>query len=152
MLFRSFRAPTFNDLYYPDFSNPNLKPEHSKSYELQWRSRLTEASRLEASLYRTDLQDEIELDSNYRPQNLASARINGFEAALHQELFGWQSSLGLAIIDPRNRDTGHTLSRRARRTFSLDMDRQFDRLGLGATWQAISHSYNDENKDRKSVV
>jgi vitamin B12 transporter len=140
-----FRAPTFNDLYYPDFSNPNLKPEHSKSYELQWRSRLTETSRLEASLYRTDLQDAIELDSNYRPQNLASARINGFEAALHQELFGWQSSLGLAIIDPRDRDTGHTLSRRARRTFSLDVDRQFDRLGLGATWQAFSHSYNDEN-------
>jgi len=29
-----FRAPTFNDLYYPDFSNPDLKPETSKSYEL----------------------------------------------------------------------------------------------------------------------
>jgi len=140
-----FRAPTFNDLYYPDFSNPNLKPEHSKSYELQWRSRLTETSRLEASLYRTDVQDAIALDSDYRPQNVASARINGFEAALHQEVFGWQSSLGLAIIDPRDRDTGHTLNRRARRTFSLDVDRQFDRLGLGATWQAFSHSYNDEN-------
>lgn len=140
-----FRAPTFNDLYYPDFSNPNLKPEHSKSYELQWRSRLTETSRLEASLYRTDLQDAIALDSNYRPQNLGSARINGVEAALHQELFGWQSSLGLSIIDPRDRDTGHTLNRRARRTLSLDVDRQFDQLGLGATWQAFSHSYNDEN-------
>ncbi|MGL5996153.1 MAG: TonB-dependent receptor domain-containing protein, partial [Pseudomonas proteolytica] len=33
-----FRAPSFNDLYYPGGSNPNLKPEHSKSYELQWRS------------------------------------------------------------------------------------------------------------------
>ncbi len=30
-----FRAPTFNDLYYPEYSNPNLKPETSKSYELQ---------------------------------------------------------------------------------------------------------------------
>jgi len=140
-----FRAPTFNDLYYPDFSNPDLKPEHSKSYELQWRSRLTDTSRLEASLYRTDLQDAIVLDSNFRPQNLGSARINGFEAALHQELLGWQSSLGLAIIDPRDRDTGHTLNRRARRTLSLDLDRQFDRLGLGATWQAFSNSYNDEN-------
>ncbi|MGE1176250.1 TonB-dependent receptor domain-containing protein [Pseudomonas sp. BW7P1] len=138
-----FRAPTFNDLYYPDFSNPNLKPETSKSYELQWRSQLSDSSRLEASLYRTDLQDAIIFGSNSRPQNVASARINGFEAALKQELLGWQSNLGVAIIDPRDRDTGHTLARRARRTLSWDLDRQFDRLGLGASWQAVSSSYDD---------
>ncbi|VVO19971.1 TonB-dependent receptor domain-containing protein [Pseudomonas fluorescens] len=140
-----FRAPTFNDLYYPDFSNPDLKPETSKSYELQWRSQLSDTSRLEASLYRTDLEDAIIFGQNSRPENVASARINGFEAALKQELFGWQSNLGLAIIDPRDRDTGHTLSRRARRTLSLDLDRQFDRLGVGASWQAVSSSYDDED-------
>ncbi|UVL39836.1 TonB-dependent receptor [Pseudomonas sp. B21-040] len=143
-----FRAPTFNDLYYPDFSNPDLKPETSKSYELQWRSQLTETSRLEASLYRTDLEDAIIFGSNSRPENVASARINGFEAALKQELFGWQSNLGVAIIDPRDRDTGHTLARRARRTLSLDLDRQFDRLGLGASWQAVSSSYDDLNNEQ----
>ncbi|HEY0285840.1 MAG TPA: TonB-dependent receptor [Pseudomonas sp.] len=139
-----FRAPTFNDLYYPDYSNPDLKPEHSKSYELQWRSRLSDTTRLEASLYRTDLKDAIALDANYRPENIAAARINGFEASLKQQLFGWNGNLGLSIMDPRDRDTGHTLNRRARRTLSLDMDRQFDRLGLGASWQAVSGSYNDE--------
>ncbi|MCY1259525.1 TonB-dependent receptor [Pseudomonas jessenii] len=143
-----FRAPTFNDLYYPDFSNPDLKPETSKSYELQWRSQLTESSRLETSLYRTDLEDAIIFGSNSRPENVASARINGFEAALKQELFGWQSHLGVAIIDPRDRDTGHTLARRARRTLSLDLDRQFDRLGLGASWQAVSSSYDDLNNQQ----
>ena len=143
-----FRAPTFNDLYYPDFSNPDLKPETSKSYELQWRSQLTDTSRLEASLYRTDLKDAIIVGSNDRPQNVASARINGFEAALKQELFGWQSALGVAIIDPRDRDSGHTLARRARRTLSLDLDRQFDRLGLGASWQAVSSSYDDEKNQQ----
>jgi vitamin B12 transporter len=138
-----FRAPTFNDLYYPDFSNPDLKPETSKSYELQWRSQVTERTRLEASIYRTDLEDAIIFGSNSRPENVASARINGFEAALKQELYGWQSSLGVAIIDPRDRETGHTLARRARRTLSLDLDRQFDRLGLGGSWQAVSSSYDD---------
>ncbi len=143
-----FRAPTFNDLYYPGFSNPDLKPETSKSYEMQWRSQLTDTSRLEASLYRTDLKDAIIVGSNYRPQNVASARINGFEAALKQELFGWQSNLGVAIIDPQDRASGHTLARRARRTLSLDLDRQFDRLGLGASWQAVSSSYDDENNQQ----
>ncbi|MDR9878248.1 TonB-dependent receptor [Pseudomonas allii] len=142
-----FRAPTFNDLYYPDEygfknSNPNLKPETSKSYELQWRSQLSDTSRLEASLYRTDIQDAIVFDSD-GPQNVSSARINGFEAALKQELFGWQGNLGLALIDPRDRDSGRTLARRARRTVSLDLDRQFDQFGVGASWQAVSSSYDD---------
>lgn len=139
-----FRAPTFNDLYYPDFSNPDLKPEGSKSYELQWRSRLTDTARVEASLYRTDLEDAIALDSDFRPQNISSARINGLEASLQEQLFGWTGKLGASIIDPRDQDTGHTLSRRARRTVSLDLDRQFDRLAIGATWQAVSNSFNDE--------
>jgi vitamin B12 transporter len=139
-----FRAPTFNDLYYPGFSNPNLKPEHSKSYEVQWRSRLSDSSRFEASLYRTDLKDAIALDADFSPQNIESARINGLEASLEQRLFGWTGKLGASIIDPRDRDTGHTLNRRARRTMNLDLDRQFDRLGVGASWQAVSDSYNDE--------
>ena len=146
-----FRAPTFNDLYYPDtrFSNPDLQPETSKSYELQWRSQLSDSTRLEASLYRTDLSDAIILDSNSKPQNVASARINGVEAALKQELFGWQGNLGLSVIDPRDRDSGHTLARRARRTLSLDLDRQFDTLGVGASWQAISGSYDDEDNTQR---
>ncbi|MBI6564308.1 TonB-dependent receptor [Pseudomonas synxantha] len=145
-----FRAPTFNDLYYPltQYSNPDLQPETSKSYELQWRSQLTDSTRLEASLYRTDLSDAIILDAG-KPQNVASARINGLEAGLKQELFGWQGNLGLSIIDPRDRESGHTLARRARRTLNLDLDRQFDEVGIGASWQAISSSYDDEaNRDR----
>ena len=147
-----FRAPTFNDLYYPDEygfknSNPDLKPETSKSYEVQWRSQLSDTSRLEASLYRTDIQDAIVFGSD-GPQNVSSARINGFEAALKQELFGWQSSLGLAMIDPRDRDSGRTLARRARRTLSLDLDRQFDQFGVGASWQAVSSSYDDPNNQQ----
>ena len=140
-----FRAPTFNDLYYPQFGNPRLKPEHSKSYELQWRSQLSEDSRLETSLYQTDIRDAIVADADFIQQNIGAARVTGFESALHQQWFGWQSSLGIAIIDPRDRESGHTLGRRARRTLSLDLDRQFDRLGVGASWQAVSSSFNDED-------
>ncbi|QZI71417.1 TonB-dependent receptor [Pseudomonas protegens] len=145
-----FRAPTFTDLYYPENGNPDLKPEHSKSYELQWRSQLTTSSRLETSLYRTDIDQAILYNNEVRrPENIAAARINGFEAALRQELFGWQSNLGLALIDPRDRKTGKTLQQRARRTLSLDLDRRFDRLALGASWQAVSSSYGErDNKKR----
>lgn len=80
-----FRAPTFNDLYYPQYSNPNLDPEHSKSYELQWRSQLATTTRLETSLYRTDLRDAIVFGQDSIPRNVASARINGLEMALSQQ-------------------------------------------------------------------
>lgn len=144
-----FRAPTFNDLYYPQYSNPNLQPERSKSYELQWRSQLTTDSRLETSLYRTDLRDAIIFGEGSIPRNVASARINGFEMALDQQWGQWRSQLGLALIDPRDRDSGHTLARRTRRTLSLDLDRQFERFAVGASWQAVSGSYDDEaNRNR----
>jgi len=33
----AFKAPTFNDLYYPGFSNPDLKPETARNAELALR-------------------------------------------------------------------------------------------------------------------
>ncbi|MDP9519102.1 TonB-dependent receptor plug domain-containing protein [Pseudomonas protegens] len=146
-----FRAPNFSDLYYPGFSNPDLKPEHSRSYELQWRSQLTPSSRLETSVYRTDIRDAIIFDFGaQRPENIGSARINGLETALKQEWFGWQSSLGAAIIDPRNRQSGEQLPRRARRTLNLDLDRQFEQLGLGASWQLVSDSREDQSPQKQA--
>ncbi|SDO91687.1 TonB-dependent receptor domain-containing protein [Pseudomonas jinjuensis] len=150
-----FRAPTFNDLYFPPFcdpdfgcfesANPNLKPETSKSYEVQWRSRYSDKGSLEMSVYRTDLDDAIVLDQNFIPQNIQTARVNGFEAALRQELFGWQGALAVGIIDPRDRDSGHVLPRRAKRTLSLDLDRPFGDFSVGAGWRAVSSRYDDAN-------
>jgi vitamin B12 transporter len=142
-----FRAPTFNDLYNPWFANPNLDPEHSKTYEAQWRNRFSSTSQLELSLYRTDLKDAIVSDQNYIPQNVQRARINGFEAALAQRLGDWQANLALGLIDPRDRDTGHTLQRRAKRTLTLDLDRQFGALSAGGTWRAVAGRYDDADNN-----
>ncbi len=151
-----FRAPTFNQLYFPaspvfgDSSNPDLAPEQSKSYELQWRSQLSDSSRLEASLYRTEIRDLIVYDATTRNnQNVSSARIDGFEAALQQELFGWQGALTLSLIDPRDRDSGNRLARRAKRTLNLDLDRRFGDLAVGASWLAVSASFDDAGNRRE---
>lgn len=145
-----FRAPTFNDLYDVQYGNPDLRPEHSKSYELQWRSQLASHTRLEASLYRTDLRDAINYDPTLRrPGNVDNARINGFELSLLQEWAGWTSQLGVSMIDPRDRESGHTLQRRARRTLNLDLDRQLERFSVGASWQAVSGSYDDPSNNER---
>lgn len=155
-----FRAPTFNDLYWPAdpvfgaSSNPNLAPEKSKSYELQWRSQLAEHTRLEASIYRTDIHDLIAYVWNPATSeglnyNVNEARINGFEASLHQQLLGWQGVLGLSVIDPRDRDSEHTLQRRAKQTLSLDIDRRIGNIGVGATWQTVSRRFDDAANTRE---
>ncbi|KQO28559.1 TonB-dependent receptor [Pseudomonas sp. Leaf83] len=144
-----FRAPTFNDLYDPWAGNPDLQAERSKSYEIQWRSRYSDTGSLQTSVYRTDIEDAIVANevSFYVPQNVQHARINGFEAAVQQELFGWQGNLALALIDPRDRDSGHTLLRRAKRTLSLDLDRRFGDVSLGAGWRAVSGRYDDADNE-----
>lgn len=147
-----FRVPTFADLYWPLADgyqgNPDLSPEKSRSYELQWRSQLGPATELEASLYRTDFRDLITYVSDPMTwvgtmENTDRARVNGFEATLKQELFGWQADLGISIIDPRNRESGRTLPNRAKRTLNLNLDRQFGDIGVGATFTAVSSSYGD---------
>lgn len=138
-----FRAPTFTDLYAPPTwgPNPDLKPETSKTYELQWRADFS-GTQLEASLYRTDVEDMIAWGGR-QMENVNHARINGFETSVAREVLGWQTHLGLSIIDPRDRDSGRVLQRRAKRTLSLDLDRQFGEFGVGATWQAFSQRFDD---------
>ncbi len=138
-----FRAPTFSDLYGPPGwgANPDLEPEIAKTYELQWRAALA-TTQLEAALYRTDVEDMIAWDGT-RMENVSQARINGFEASAARELLGWQANIGVSIIDPRDRDSGRVLQRRAKRSLSLDVDRQFGAFGVGATWQAFSQRFDD---------
>ncbi|CAM4056669.1 TonB-dependent receptor domain-containing protein [Ectopseudomonas alcaliphila] len=144
-----FRAPTFSDLYYPGAGNPNLQAETSKTYELQWRADFS-GTHLDASLYRTDIDDMIAWDSSAnQPENIAKARINGFEASVARNLMGWQANLGLSLIDPRDRNSGHTLPYRARRILSLDLDRQFGTFAVGGSWRAVSQRYDDPANNRQ---
>lgn len=81
--------------------------------------------------------------------NVDRARVNGLEASLKHEFYGWQGELGLSVIDPRNRKNGHTLQNRAKRTLNLNLDREFGDFAVGASWQAVSSSYaNADNTSR----
>jgi vitamin B12 transporter len=142
-----FRAPTFVDLYAPAYpgwprsSNPDLKPEESKNYEIQWRSDIADNSHLQLSLYRSNISQAIIYDgATATMQNAGSVRIDGFEAGLQQELFGWISNVSLSIMNPRNRDTGEVLVRRAKRTLNIDLDRKFGEYSAGATWSLVSRA------------
>jgi vitamin B12 transporter len=154
---QGFRAPTFNDLYYPDSGNPNLSPEESETYELKWRSLIGQESRLEVALYQSDIDDAIiwapapTPSDPYRwtPQNISSARVKGLETSLSTSLAGWQAQLALSLLNAEDADSGKQLPRRAKETLSLDLDREFGSVSVGATWLVIGSSYDDADNARQ---
>lgn len=143
-----FRAPTFNDLYTSFGANPDLQPERSKSYELQWRAQLEE-TRLQAAAFRTDIDDLILLDPFFVAQNISRARIHGLELSARTELAGWQTLLSATWLDPRDRSSGNLLPRRPKRLLSLDADRKWGVVGVGFSLMANSRRYNDPTNQQE---
>ena len=92
----SFKAPTFNDLYYPATSsfrgNPNLKPEQGRNFEVGLRYQQG-VNLLSATAYRNRVKDLIVYVAPRRPaipamQNVNRATLEGLTLAGHTELAG----------------------------------------------------------------
>ena len=149
-----FKAPSFNDLYYPYFGKADLKPESSKGYNFgishnaaQWDWTL--------NAYETRIDDLISYDSSiFLPNNIDKARIRGIEFTLDTTLAGWNVSTQLSHTDPRNRtgsnpdgspnaNLDNLLARRSRDSGRIDMDREFDALRIGATLNGAGHRYDN---------
>ena len=115
---RAFRAPSFNDLYFPadpqfgPSSNPRLLPEKSDSTEVGLRY-LTPA--LSASVVGFDqkIDDLVVFVFGSGPQNLRKARIKGVEATLATHVYGFDIKGALTRQRPRDEDTGTQLRGRA---------------------------------------
>ncbi|MCX5701181.1 MAG: TonB-dependent receptor [Candidatus Omnitrophica bacterium] len=83
---RSFRVPTFNDLYNSipgmGVSNPNLVPEKGMTGELGVESRINKYLNTSLTYYRSDykqLIEWVEADPEWQVMNVNSAVINGIE-------------------------------------------------------------------------
>lgn len=139
----AFKSPTFNDLYFPGFSNPNLQPEESETLELGLQGKAGPLD-WDVRAFRTRIDDLIVFDSStFLPGNINKAEIDGLETTLSGKVLGWNTSTAATLLDPQDSTTGNTLPRRARRSLRIDMDRQFGKLGAGATFIAQSSRYDD---------
>lgn len=150
----AYRAPTFNDLYYPfdgyNFGNPNLQPEESESYEIGIRGSHGWGE-WSINAYENQIQDLIVWGGS--PENVDVARIRGIETTLATVLAGWDVAANLTFMDPQDRSKanhGHLLQRRAKRHFNLDMDRQFGAIGLGASLYAVSERFDKASNTDES--
>jgi len=143
----AFRAPTFNDLYFPDFfgfptSNPNLQPEKSQSTEVGLSGSFR-GGRWDVRAYHTEIEDLIALDANFIPQNLNSATINGVEAQISAIVATWLARLQLSYVDPVDDATGNILPRRSKEWLKLDFERRYGKTNLLFTLIAQGPRYDD---------
>lgn len=140
-----FMAPSFDKLYYPGFSNPNLKPEKSKTVEgrIAYRGDNTDAS---ITLYQTKYRDLIANDANFIPGNIGKARVRGITiAGSHQ--FGNTSIYGSAdFMDPKDLDSGKRLIRRARHIYNFGVNHQISNWDLGAEYQLVGNRHDGDHK------
>lgn len=97
---KSFRAPTFNDLYWnsPDaVGNPNLKPETSKEYEAGIEQPLGPGNRIKITGFRRKVTDLINWNWMVYPmvpENIGKADIKGVEA---EAAFRLSDTMGLGV-------------------------------------------------------
>ncbi|GAB4361784.1 MAG: TonB-dependent vitamin B12 receptor [Gammaproteobacteria bacterium] len=143
----AFKAPSFNELYFPGFGNANLKPEESRSVELGI-SGTTRSGRWSIHLYDTRVDELIAFDSAiFAPNNISETRIRGIEASLDTRLGEWLLNTQLTLLDPENRapgaNFGNRLPRRAEESLRLSIDRRFGPYDLGATLVAVGDRYDD---------
>lgn len=144
----AFNAPTYNQLYYPGFGNPDLESETSETTELGVRGQYAQWF-WDAALYQTDIDNLIA--GQGIQSNVPSSRIRGAELASGVELNDWTLAAALTYTDPENRLTGNRLQNRATQSVRLDIDRELEEWSLGGSWIAQNHRYRDAgNQDRLS--
>jgi len=132
-----FRAPTFNDLYYPGSGNSKLKPEESKSSELMLDGQ-TAGVEWRLTGYRNDFEQMIQWapDSQgmWTPQNVGKARIEGVE--LEGEFAtGWLSHrVSAEYKDPKDRITDKQLQLISRKGAKWVTEAQWQQFDGSLSW------------------
>ncbi|MCC5797271.1 MAG: TonB-dependent receptor [Methylophaga sp.] len=133
----AFKAPTFNDLYFPGFSNPDLNPEKSRSIAFGFRG-THDFAQWSVDLYETTIRDLIVFQAI--PENVSRARIRGIEFDIRGDVKDWYWSLNASYIEPQDRDDRKRLIRRARQLMNATLDRQFGDWSAGASWHVRGNS------------
>lgn len=148
----AFKAPTFNDLYYPGFSNPELKPETAHNAEVALRYA---KPGLTAGIvaYRNRVRDLIvfqcDASFNCAPQNVANATLEGLTMELGARVGDADLRASADLQRPEDDATGNLLPRRSRRHASVAVLRSWDALSVGVEWVAASARFDDAANTRR---
>lgn len=146
----AFRAPSFNELYFPDTGygggNPRLRPETARNTEagLIWENPGTGSGnglqRLGLIAYHNRVHDLI---ADWPPANVNNATLQGASLSAAGRLADWQLQAVLDLSHGRDDATGRRLARRADEQLKLKALRKAGAWQYGAEWQLVGDRYDD---------
>lgn len=130
----AFRSPTFNELYYPKDNwggggNQDLKPEQSKNYEVGLLGEHDWVN-WEVRAYHMNVDNLI---LGWSPKNVAKAQIQGIEAQIGADFYGFKPKLIMNLLNPEDKTTGERLLKRTDKSLSFDVSRSINDFDFGAT-------------------
>lgn len=145
----AFSAPTFNQLYFPGYGNPDIQAETSRNIEVGLRGQHRWGS-WSANAFRNDINDmiaSVSVGGVSIAENVDKARITGLELDVLTQQLGWNWQANLTLQDPENRSSSANddllLRRVPEQIFNLDVDRRFGRIGLGASVHAEGRRWDN---------
>ncbi|SCK53282.1 vitamin B12 transporter [Variovorax sp. HW608] len=141
----SFVAPSFNQLYYPGFGNPNLKPEEGRNTDvgITW----TQGGHT-VKLVGYDNKITGFITSETLPQNIPHARIQGGTLGYDGQFGNLGLHASYDSLDPHNEVTGKLLPRRAKEQATLGADYQIGAWKLGGSAIHVGQRYDDAANTR----
>lgn len=145
-----FKAPTFNDLYYPNAGNPNLQPEESFGYELGFHG-YHDSVEWQVTGYKSEIDQLIAwapVDPNntagdWIPSNVNKAEMDGIESSITFYLDNVSNTFGYDYVDATDSSTGKQLIRRSKHVARWNLGYQLNAWQLDATAVYRGKSYED---------
>lgn len=149
---RGFRAPTINDLFFPGFGNPDLKPETSESWEVGFDQQiLKNRVRFGATYFHNDFDDLIQFVFDpvtflFAPQNVGRAETKGVEVYVEVEPVAWLLLYAnYTYTDTEDLDTGLELRRFAHHRWNAGVSATpVERLTVFAQASVVSSQFEGE--------
>ena len=142
-----FRAPTFNDLYYPGYGNADLKPETNQNFELGLHYE-TKLYGLHLVGYDNKIDNLIiampcqNASSGYCPTNFAKTEISGVSVGANAVFDKLTVRGSFDVMNPLNVLTNLQLPQRANNVFNLGADYRTGPFDFGSTltWSGVRYA------------
>ncbi len=141
-----FTVPTFNDLFYPRYGNPNLKPEKSVYFQsgVQY---MQKNYGVRLTYFETRYRDKI-----YYSANIDRARGQGAELHSWLNRDGWNVGAGLTYQEVRDRADNSLLIRQPRILANLSVSKSWKQWQAQADWVVQGRMKDSEYSVRQRVA
>ncbi len=123
----AFIAPSFNQLYFPNFGNTALNPEESETIQLSGRYYNDNLS-VRVSVYHTNVDELIAFDTTISAaNNINVATLEGIEFEVSGVFSDWDYSANLDYAEARDKNTDAFLADRTTISANVNIGKAFDK-------------------------